>query len=32
MMFLLRILTMRRQLEQLDLQLERLRTLTGRKA
>lgn len=31
-MFLLRILTMRRQLEQLDRQLDRLRTLTGRKA
>ncbi len=31
-MFLLRILTMRRQLDLLDHQLDRLRTLTGRKA
>ncbi len=31
-MFLLRILTLRRQFEQFDHQLDRLRTLTGRKA
>ncbi|GEM_PF-2673629 len=29
-MFLFRILTLQRQLRQLDTQLERLRTLTGR--
>lgn len=30
-MFLVRILTMRRQLEQFDRQLDKLRRLTGRK-